>query len=491
MSSQVRALNISHVRPVQTAGPSPPFQVEHKLSFMDLFQISKTIQRLFFFDGPDLPPFPSVVSVLRSSLAATLAVFLPLAGELAYRPDTGDVVIDSSSSSSTGVKFVEAEFAGGADAMRRLARDDAHDAEAFARLVPALDAGSLPAPVLAVQVTRPADGGAAVAVGVSIRHAVADGHAVWHFLRAWSEASREGPGSLAAPAFVRPTFDRAGIRHPRSAEIARVALNKVAPALPLLRSTSSNPKPEIVPQSGITFLLRADEIRLLKQHILDEQSRTTTNLGGEPCKPPSTYVAVSSLAWASIVRAKHLATMADADETHLMVVADCRNRLRPPLGDGFFGNCVKPCVARAGAGDMRGESGVAVAAAAIRGAIRAGLEELGGDPLADAEGWAGRHGSTPPERVVAVASSNRFMAYGTDFGWGAPSRVELVSSFVRQMVTLLGARDGAVQVSVVLDVADMDAFAASFGAFASRFGGDMAAAGTGTGGVVPLTSKSR
>ena len=34
---------------------------------------------------------------------------------------------------SSGVKLVEAELSGGADAMRRLARDEEHDAEAFAR----------------------------------------------------------------------------------------------------------------------------------------------------------------------------------------------------------------------------------------------------------------------------------------------------------------------------------------------------------------------
>ncbi|CAN6177690.1 unnamed protein product [Urochloa humidicola] len=462
MSSQVRVLNISHVRPAETAGLSPPLQVEHKLSFLDNLQISKMIQRLFFFDGPDLPPFPSVVTALRSSLAATLAVFLPLAGELAYRPDTGDVVIISSSSStSPGVKFVEAEFAGGADAMRRLARDDAHDTEAFARLVPALGAGILPAPVLAVQVTRPADGsgGGAVAVGVSIQHAVADGHAMWQFLRAWSAASREGPASLAAPGFVRPVFDRAGIRHPKSAELARTMLSKVAPALPMLRSTSS--KPEIMRQITRTFLLRADEILSLKQRILELEQSRTLDRGGEPCnKLPSTYVAVTSLAWASIARAKP--SMVDADDAHLLISADCRNRLRQPLGDGFFGNCVKGCYARAGAGDLRGEAGVAAAAVAIRAAIRTGVEGFGGDPFADAEGWTTAYGAVPKERLVVVGSSNRFMAYETDFGWGPPSRVEMVSSFAAQMVTLLGARDGAVQVSVALDAVAMDAFAANF-----------------------------
>jgi hypothetical protein len=502
MSSQVCVLNTSHVHPVQTDDLSPPCHGEQKLSFLDLLQISKTIQRLFFFDGPDLPPFPSVVSALRSSLAATLAFFLPLAGNLALRPASGDVVLDFSPAAvSSGVKFVEAEFSGGADGMRRLARDAEHDTQAFVQLVPDLEATQLPAPVLAVQVTRPAGaggGGGAVAVGVSIRHAVADGQAVWRFLRAWSKASREGSASLAAPGFVQPTFDRAGIRHPKAAEMARTVLSLVAPALPLvnvrvehyatvssnlnseifsrkidlhelnnptieqLRSASS--KPEIMKQSRRTFLLRADEIRSLKQHIL-EQSRAVN--GGEPCKPPSTYVAISSLAWTSVVRAKP--SIHDADDVQLMISADCRNRIRPPLEDAFFGTCVKPCFARARAGDLRrgegGGGGVALAraAAAIQDAIRAHLEELGGDPLSDAESWTAAYRAVPQERFVAVGSSNRFMAYETDFGWGAPTRVELVSLFVRQMVTLLGANDGGVQVSVALDDAEaMEAFAASF-----------------------------
>ncbi|KAF8687650.1 hypothetical protein HU200_042567 [Digitaria exilis] len=316
--------------------------------------------------------------------------------------------------------------------MRRLARDDEHDTGAFVRLVPELEATRLPAPVLPVQVTRPADGDGAVAVGVSIRHAVADGHAVWQFLKAWSTASREGPGSLAAPGFVQPTFDRTGI---------------------ILRSTSS--EPEIMQQiSTRTFLLRADGIRSLKQQILRQSS--ALNSGAAPSKPPSTYVAIVSLVWASIARAK-LTTMLDADDGYIMVTADCHSRLRTPLDDGFFGNCVKPCVARVRAGDLRGEAtGVARAAAAIQHAIHVHLE---GDPLSDAERWVAAYGAIPKERLVAVGSSNRFMAYETDFGWGGPSRVELVSVFAAQLVTLLGARDGGVQVSVALDRGTMVGFA--------------------------------
>jgi hypothetical protein len=54
MSSRVRALNITHVHPAETGDPSLPCHGEHKLSFLDLIQIP---QRLFFYDGPDLPSF--------------------------------------------------------------------------------------------------------------------------------------------------------------------------------------------------------------------------------------------------------------------------------------------------------------------------------------------------------------------------------------------------------------------------------------------------
>jgi hypothetical protein len=249
-----------------------------------------------------------------------------------------------------------------------------------------------------------------------------------------------------------------------------------------LTSVPSKPEAEIMQQSRRTFLLRADEIRSLKQHILEQRSSSSSSSavsGGEPSsKPPSTYVAISSLAWASVVRATP--SVHDADEVHFLVSADCRNRRRPPLGDAFFGNCIKPCFARASAGDLRaaegeGEGGVARAAAVIQDAIRAGLEELGDDPLSDAESWMASLGAIPPERLLGLASSHRFMAYETDFGWGAPTRVELAPVFIRRNVALLGAKDGAVQVSVAFDgttametcvafdgTTAMETFAASF-----------------------------
>uniref|UniRef100_A0A0D9WLR2 Uncharacterized protein n=1 Tax=Leersia perrieri TaxID=77586 RepID=A0A0D9WLR2_9ORYZ len=393
-SSLVRVLAVSHVHPA-VAGESPPPPHAVELTFLDSFHVSKApIQRLFFFDGDDLPPFESIVCSLQSSLAATLAVFFPLAGKLAYLPDSGDVVIDHSPEAvSHGVKFVEAEYDGAADDMRRLAADEEHDAVAFVRLVPELDVSRLPAPLLAVQVTRPRDGGGAVAVGVAIHHGVADGQSVWQFIKAWGH----GP--------CRPRFSSATVRHGEEAEEAN-----------LLPQRRRDPISEASNNRG-------------------SQSR---RLAGDGDNRVSTYIAVTSLAWTSIVRAKSGA--AADDDIYFMVSADFRRRLRPPADEGYFGNCIGIAIARSTAGEICQLAG---AAAAIRMAIREEVEVE--EAVAGVDRWRERRAAISKGRLTEAGSSHRYMAYETDFRWGPPSRVELVTVYGDQLVTLLGVGGGGVQ----------------------------------------------
>nr|CAB3469479.1 unnamed protein product [Digitaria exilis] len=457
MGSRVRALSVTHVRPTETTNTD-----DHtiKLSLFDTLFIALTpIRRLFFYHADDLPPFPVLVHTLRSSLAATLAVFPPLAGKVAVSGED-DVVIDCSPStiSHGGVRFVEAEYAGD---LRRLAAAAEHDAEAYAQLAPALDVGKLPAPALAVQVTRGADGGGgtgagAVVVGVSMNHVVADGQALWEFIRAWAAAARGGKSTAAG--VTTPTFDRAAInRYPGAEEVARKFLRVFAPALP---TVNTFPEPDNTIQGRRTYLLSASQIQSLK-HCISQHSDTIPAAVKPP--PTSTYAAVASLVWTSAVHAKNSLNHA-GDDAYLMFAADCRARLRPPLPTAFFGNCVKSCYARATVGELRGDGGtdgaaaLAHAAAAVREAVREQLE----DPLGDAERWLERHRALPPDRVVQIGASNRFAAYETDFGWGNPARVELASVFVREFVAVVGAPGGGVQVSVALDQDRMDGFEASF-----------------------------
>nr|XP_025878331.1 malonyl-coenzyme:anthocyanin 5-O-glucoside-6'''-O-malonyltransferase [Oryza sativa Japonica Group] len=213
---------------------SPPHLEQIPLSLFDVWFLPQPpIQRLFLYDddggggGAD-DYFPSLVESLRSSLADAVAVFFPLAGKLTYVPSTGDVVVDCSPSAvGDGVAFLEAESDGDARALSAAKR---HDVPAFLRLVPSLEAPELPAPVLAVQVTRFVGGGdrGGVAVGVAVHHAVADGLSFWRFMDVWSAAARGRPSPPA------PVFDRSAIVHPMAADVARRILRKVTPELPLL-----------------------------------------------------------------------------------------------------------------------------------------------------------------------------------------------------------------------------------------------------------------
>jgi hypothetical protein len=163
-----------------------------------------------------------------------------------------------------------------------------------------------------------------------------------------------------------------------------------------------------------------------------------------------------ALAWVSAVRARHpdVVTSPD-DEVTLFFFADCRARLDPPPGDGYFGTCISGCLAR----DLLAEDdddSLARAAAAVA------AEE----PLALWD-WMSLAGSVDLDRLVNVSGSTRFPAYQVaDFGWGPPTRTELVTMNHDGQVVLVGGK-GGVQASVSLNPAHMDAFKSSFFSYVS------------------------
>lgn len=172
--SPVKVIHASYVD-VPTTAVLPPEPI--KLTAMEAPSVVLPVLQhvlLFEFVGAEMPSFDDVVQSLRSSLAATLASFAPLAGKLVYLKETGDVAV--SCSASDGVRFVAAE----SDAdIGCLAGDEEHDLGLLEQLVPKVDMGELPTAVLAVQATRFERG---VAIGVTVHHAVADGRSLWTFV---------------------------------------------------------------------------------------------------------------------------------------------------------------------------------------------------------------------------------------------------------------------------------------------------------------------
>ncbi|CAO2176321.1 unnamed protein product [Urochloa humidicola] len=427
--------------PATAALPPVPL----RLSALDVQWITlPLIQRLLIFvdsGAGTIPPFESAVAALRASLAETLARFPPLAGRIVHQPATGDAAIDCTAggvSAGGGVRFLVAEDEG-ADA-ERLAGDEEHDAAAFARLVPVLDAGRLPAETMAAQVTRLRGG---VALGVAVHHAVADGRSVWLFLETWAAACRGEGGAAAAP-----TFDSAAVKLPGGEELAKAVLKKYAPDLPMVAVAGHLIRPNL---SRRTFTITAQDMRHLKQHITDVSPAAQS---------PSTFVAVAALAWVSFVCAKYQAGIISADdEVYLFFFADSRARLNPPPGDHYFGTCISGCLARAAAQDLLAENGVGAAAASVAAEVRRAAV----DPLAGWD-WMSRVDGVNLDRLVNLAGSTRFPAYeATDFRWGPPGRTELVTmNHDGQVVLVAGKKGGGVQASVSLHPAHMDAYKSHF-----------------------------
>jgi len=211
-----------------------------------------------------------------------------------------------------------------------------------------------------------------------------------------------------------------------------------------------------------TFYLAADDIRSLKHRIdalaaaAGDSATTTTTTTTKKKKQVSTFVALAALGWTAFVRAKGLAA---GDDTYLVFLADLRARLDPPVGDGYLGNCIKGCLATADAGDLLGgDRGLLGACRAIQAAVA----EMEAAPLAGTERWLQRMMTLPFQRLCNVAASPRFRVYeASDFGFGRPARVELVSmNHDGEMVLVGGREDGEVQVSVSLDPARMEEFKA-------------------------------
>ncbi|KAL6658944.1 hypothetical protein ACP70R_002984 [Stipagrostis hirtigluma subsp. patula] len=447
----VRVLAVSRVAPAPA-----PARAEHvKLSFFDTpWVVLPPIQRVFLYELPGAggDEFPAVVGRLKASLAATLALYLPLAGKLAHVAETGDVVVDCSD--DPGVAFVEAEAGEGMD-VGKLAGDEAHDIPAFLALVPELDARVLPAPVLSVQATRLGGAGGGLALGISVHHAVADGQAMWRFMGAWAAAAREG--SPVTKSLGPPHYGRDAIRIPGGDEFAREMLKKVAPNLPVAGMMDYDFSKRFR-LSRRTFYLAADDIKSLKRRI-DALAAAENAAGDENVatgiKPVSTFVALSALGWTAFVRSKALAA---GEDTYLVFLADLRARLDPPVGEGYLGNCIKACMATADAGDLLGERGILRAARAVQAAVAA----MEAAPMEGTARWIETMMTLPFARLANVAASPRFRVYeAADFGFGRPARVELVSmNHDGEMVLVGGRRDGEVQLSVSLDPARMDAFKA-------------------------------
>ncbi|KAJ1257280.1 hypothetical protein BS78_K123900 [Paspalum vaginatum] len=443
---RVRVLDRIRVSP-------PPSDSEQQpalpLTFFDAaWLFTGPVERLFFFRHPD--PV-STLALLRSSLALALHRFYPLAGSI--RPHAP--FLCSYTHGADALTLVVAE-SDSPDDFDRLVGRSPRDLVEIRPLVPQLpppgDDGAFA--LAAVQATVfPSRG---LCLGVSVHHAACDDASTMHFVRTWAAACRLGlnkdDGSEGAMLPPPPVLDRSLVADPDDLLGRTLAgMMRLAPPPPPVRPPLQ--KEEKTSMVMASFLLPRDQIDRIKEGAAAKTDAKATS-----------FVAASALAWVCLLKCGSVG-VAGAQCSHMLFSAECRSRLTPRLPAEYFGNCLRPCFVEAATKDLlSGETadGVAAAASAIGTAIR----EMEQRVLEGAEGWLGRVLSVLPERPMSVGGSPRHGVYDTtDFGWGRPARVEMVSVEKTPGTVALAESpegDGGMELGVVLPPDAMDAFASCF-----------------------------
>lgn len=200
-----------------------------------------------------------------------------------------------------------------------------------------------------------------------------------------------------------------------------------------------------------TFTLDNTAIQFLKQCASIQSD-------GQTISTPSASIAIAAHVWVCLAKTKSLPKENDA--TSLWLLVDLREYLKHSKNNVLFtGNCIRGVQTRSTCQDLTSPKGLANACQAIAGAVR----EVRERPLDRVERWPEEFKNQPPGMNVMVAGSARWGAYEMDFGWGRPSRVELVSMNCDGEVSMFAGKEkGSVQVTVALSGGQMEVFAKSF-----------------------------
>ncbi|KAL4205192.1 hypothetical protein AMTRI_Chr01g136130 [Amborella trichopoda] len=426
MTTAVRVLDVFNVSPPPFCVPKEPQQ----LTFLDVFWFPiSPVQRIFFYNPLEQESnFSDLVDKLKNSLSLVLEYFYPLAGKIALSADSEHLEIHYKD--GDGVAFYVAETEVDYEA---LVTSRAHDTTIFKLLVPPLSA-RFPAPMVSVQATGFPDGG--LCIGVSFNHGAADGRGFISFVKAWAEVCRSGGLSS------HPNHDRSVLRDPGRLSKWYVDWYKISK-----EGVGLFPEfPKLNDLVIATFLIGKDGIARLKRQATSSGSAV-----------PSTFAAVSAHIWVCTARARNL-----GDDSMLVYAfpADGRSQLKPKVTDQYFGNCVYSCIAKGTGRELKGKEPLVWAAEAIGSVIREGRA----DPFGGAKTWLSQFTELVGTGFLSVAGSPRFGVYETDFGWGRPRRVEVVSIDKEGGIALSEARDeeGGVQVSLSLRSSEMHQFESLF-----------------------------
>ncbi|XP_031481973.1 uncharacterized acetyltransferase At3g50280-like [Nymphaea colorata] len=352
-----------------------------ELTAWDLSMLSTHyIQLCVVFPKPPVP-FDDTICRLQTSLSDSLRYFPFLSGRLVTDPETTTFV----DCKDSGVEFTVSKAAG--LCISDLVSDVVPETvNSFFPLVAAIGYDGHYRPLLAIQVTEVMDG---VVIGCSMNHAIADGGSFCHFVKSWSELSAGAKTITRQPMTERPLI------HKEVGQMRFIASEKD------LDRTLPPP-----------FKVRM--FRFTSKAVARVKAKTNERLKLESGEI-SSLQAITALLWRSTMRAKNFP---DEAITVCVMTVGCRSRLRPPLPEEYFGNCLHPLVVQAKVGELLAHD-LSWAAQALHSEVAAQTADVIRERV---KAWAKMPftygNSRPVSNVVVVGMSPRYEIYGIDFGWG-------------------------------------------------------------------------
>ncbi|KAG2710963.1 hypothetical protein I3760_04G054700 [Carya illinoinensis] len=447
--NSVKILEVCRVSPPQNTGSVSAIPTTLPLTFFDILWLRfAPVQRIFFYETShaQTPFLDTILPKLKDSLSLTLQQYLPLAGTLIWPKDSHKPIINYAEGDAISLYVAESNAN-----FYDLSRDNFVEAVEYHPLVPHLATSTEACSVLALQVTAFSNCG--FCIGITAHHAVLDGRSSTMFMKSWARICKLGGDALSLVPELTPCYDRMVIKDPTGLEAIYLNqwMNENGPNNKSLMVWELKTPPNTV--RG-TFKLTHANLEKLRQLIMTSMLEEK-NKQKQPLHL-STYTLTCAYTLVCLAKAERL-----RDTKYLFgFTVDARHRLEDLIPGTYFGNCVAARTASLEGNELLGQEGTAVAVKAISEAIRS----LGDGVLSGAEKWLEIVFTVKNARVIGVAGSPRFELYNTDFGWGKPTKVDIISIDKTGAISISETRNGAgeIEVGLVLKKPEMEVFASLF-----------------------------
>lgn len=392
--------------------PSEPTPNGKLYSLCEQIKLRTHAPLLYVYNKPHNAAPPISVQILINSLSKALVIYYPLAGRLGWIHEGDRWELHCN---AKGALLLEATCEE-PESLNDLG--DFVPTNLVSQLIPNVDVeyDVVPIeemPLLAVQLTRFRCGG--FTLGIALCRAAIDGTAAMRFVSTWAKLAR-GEGRLDTITEI-PCHDRTALDSRKAQQHYSHHRHCEFHAPPIWLGDTEAVTEVVVS----TMKLTLEQIKKLK-NAANARVRY------------STFEVVAGHVWRCVSKARYYGN--GEQQTRLSTLVNCRNRLKPPLPNGYAGNAAFPTVTSTCTfGElMQKPLGYAVEN------VRRALERVNGEFVGSALGYVDREKDMdlvrynfhyPAKSVLGrgmykgnpnlfVVSWMNFSFRDADFGWGEP-----------------------------------------------------------------------